>query len=198
MVEPDYQELLARDIPSVTRDGVTVTVIAGRALGIESPVRTAYTPTSYLDFRLEPGAIATQHIQRGWNAFIYVLSGSGVFGADAPAAGATAVTGGVHSPEHHTLVLSNRDGATAAAGGDATFEDGVVVQAGPEGVRFVLIAGCPTKEPVLQYGPFVLTTAEEVEQAFDDYRGDRNGFEGARAWTSAWSARHPAFADDDD
>lgn len=227
MVEPDYQELLAKDIPKVKRGGVTATVIAGKALGVESPVRTLHTPTSYLDFKLAPDAVLTQHIPAGWNAFIYVIEGSAVFGAElsatgdstgataaaaaggasagagaasvaadgttteappmapaaavaaADAAAEPAVTGGKHSEAHHTLVLSNSGS-----------EDGLVVKAGSHGVRFVLISGKPLKEPVQQYGPFVMTTHDEIDAAYRDYQLGRNGFEGARAFVAAWEARH--------
>jgi len=210
LVEPEYQELLAKDIPKATLRGVTATVIAGKALGVESPVRTKHTPTSYLDFSLAAGAVLTQHIPAGWNAFIYVIEGSATFGANATAVAAAeagsgsasggagaasavavaadgaagvvaapAVTGGTHSEAHHTLVLSNK--------GD---EDGVVAQAGSRGARFVLISGKPLKEPVVQHGPFVMTTADEIAAAFRDYQAGRNGFEGARAFVADWERRH--------
>jgi redox-sensitive bicupin YhaK (pirin superfamily) len=151
LVEPDYQELLAKDIPKVTLNGVTVTVIAGKAFGVESPVRTSYTPTFYFDFDMAPNTVLTQEVPVGWNAFIYTISGSGVFGASSSdavsvdAAGSTSsssgVKGGTPSGAHHTIVLSNKG-----------VEDGVVVKAGEEGCRFVLIAGQPINETVVQYG----------------------------------------------
>jgi len=194
MVAPDYQELLAKDVPRVRLGGATATVIAGTAFGVESPVRTKYTPTNYLVFTLDPGAVLTQAIPAGWNAFVYVLEGSGSFGgslskpaaaaavaADGTAAAAAAGvhTGGTRSPAHHTLVLSN-----------SGKEDGVVISAGDAGVTFALISGRPTKEPVVQHGPFVMTTHEEIAAAFEDYSRDRNGFEGASAFSADWDARH--------
>ena len=71
MVEPAYQELTKDKVPRVTKDGVTAIVIAGTALGITSPVYTR-TPTYYLHFQMEPGAVLRQEIPKGWNSFIYV------------------------------------------------------------------------------------------------------------------------------
>jgi redox-sensitive bicupin YhaK (pirin superfamily) len=162
MVAPAYQELLARDIPKRSHDGVTATVIAGEALGVKSPVYTR-TPTMYLDFKLAPGATLKQPVPEGWNGFAYVLEGEGVFG-------------GVRGPAHHTLVLSNKPG-----------QDGLVVTS-ETGAHFVLICGQPIGERVVQHGPFVMTTEDEIRQAMMDFRSGRNGFEGAAAWESEGGA----------
>jgi redox-sensitive bicupin YhaK (pirin superfamily) len=183
MMEPRYQELPAKDIPSVAVEGVTAKVIAGRALGVESPVQTI-TPVHYIDFTLAPGAVLAQAIPAGWNSFVYILSGDGYFGLPTEAANGSsasvaadgAVAGkpaGTHSPAHHTVVLSNTGS-----------EDGVVIKAGDAGMHFVLLAGQPLKEPVVQYGPFVMNTQEEIEQAFEDYQEGKNGFERREGWTS--------------
>ena len=129
MVAPEYQELLNKDIPKASENGVSVVVIAGESLGkkvrnhlqlphlnvaksipllltcsltfypTQSPVRTR-TPTTYLDFKLESGAKFFQPVCRNWTAFIYILSGEGKFG---PAENATT------SNAHHTLVLGDGD-----------------------------------------------------------------------------------------
>ena len=82
MVEPAYQELKGEDIPKPSRDGVTVTVIAGTSLGVTSPVYTR-TPTMYLDVQMEAGARFFQDVPSGWNTFVYVLEGEASFGPDA-------------------------------------------------------------------------------------------------------------------
>lgn len=211
LCEPDYQELLAKDVPKVALGNVTATVIAGTAFGVTSPVRTAYVPVFYFDFKAAPGAVLTQAIPKGWNAFAYTIEGGGEFGAKAAPAAATAavaadgavttggagtaaadaaaasavedatptVTGGTEVDAHHTIVLSNT--------GD---EDGVVVQAGPKGCHFVIIAGKPVGEPVIQYGPFVLNSREQVMAAVADYQLGRNGFEGAVKFSEEWDERH--------
>lgn len=157
-VEPAYQELLASEIPSVEKDGVSVKVIAGESLGVSSPVFTR-TPTMYLDFTLQPGASVHQPVPEGWNGFAYTLSGTAVFDD-------------VESSPHHTLQLGPGDGIR-------------VENKGTEPARFVLIAGKPLNEPVVQHGPFVMNTREEIMQAFNDYQYGRNGFEKAHSWSSA-------------
>lgn len=169
--EPSYQELKSDELPVGRGEGVTVKVIAGASYGAVSPVRTL-TPVTYLDVSLAPGAVFTQPIQSTWNAAVYVLSGSGSFGCGDGSGAAGTVSG-----PHATLVLD-------AAG------DVLHVVSGRDGVRFMLIAGKPLGEPVVQYGPVVMTTREEINAFFEDVRGEKNGFEGASEWMEAWQARH--------
>ena len=159
-IEPNYQELEGKDVPKASKDGVSVSVIAGESLGIKSPVYTR-TPTMYLDFKLESGAILHQAIPEGWNAFAYVLEGESTFGSlEAAPIGA-----------HHTIQLG--------------MGDGVSVWNNSKGLcRFVLIGGQPLEEPVVQYGPFVMNTKEEIIQALQDYQKGKNGFERAKGWHS--------------
>ncbi|XP_022604975.1 pirin isoform X2 [Seriola dumerili] len=157
MVEPAYQELKGSEIPKPSQGGVRVAVISGEALGAKSKVFTR-TPTLYLDFRLETGALHVQPVPSGWTTFIYTLSGSIHVGPDQEQQRVEA---------HHTVV----------------FGDGDCVK-GSEVSHFVLIAGEPLKEPVVQHGPFVMTTEEEISQAIKDYQSGRNGFERAVKWRS--------------
>ena len=160
MTEPAYQELLAKDIPKVRHSGVVATVIAGEAFGVKSPVYTR-TPTMYLDFAMDPGSTLHQPIPAGWNGFAYVLSGTGDFNSTLGKA-------------HHTLVLTAEEG-----------EDGLTVTAGTDApLRFVLICGQPLGEPIVQHGPFVMNTQEEIYQAVRDFHDGANGFEGAAQWAS--------------
>jgi len=154
---PAYQELKQQDIPTVKEDGVTAIVIAGKALGVESKVYTR-TPTHYLHFKMEPSKTLNQPIPKGWNSFIYTLSGVGIFG-------------GTKSDAHHTLVL-NQDG------------DGLTVKSTDTPLDFVLLAGRPIKESIVQHGPFVMNTKEEIYQAMKDYQSGKNGFEKAPGWYS--------------
>ncbi|XP_051528855.1 pirin [Myxocyprinus asiaticus] len=161
MVEPQYQELKSKEIPKPSKDGVTVIVISGEALGVKSKIYTR-TPTMYLDFKLKKGAKHVQPVPKGWTAFIYTIVGSLCTGPD-------------DDPRtiepHHTVV----------------FEDGECIRVENKTVEeshFVLIAGEPIKEPVVQYGPFVMNTQEEINQAIGDYRSATNGFERAKVWKS--------------
>lgn len=164
MIEPKYQELQGKDIPKVEKDGVKATVIAGEALGIKSPVYTR-TPTMYLDFTMEADAVLHQAIPESWNAFVYVLEGEATFGApNSSAVGA-----------HHTLLLSSGDGLSV-------WNNNNVDKKKP--CRFVVIGGQPLNEAVVQHGPFVMNSRQEIVQTIQDYHLGRNGFERANGWHS--------------
>lgn len=155
MMPPRYQEIPASRIPEAqTDDGrVTVRVLAGEALGARAVIETR-TPILYLDFMLQPGAEITQPIPQGFNAFVYVLSGSSLIGRN----GTRVNRGYMASLEHdgdEVLLRATQDTNTPA--------------------RLLLIGGQPLNEPVARYGPFVMNTQEELIQAFEDYRAGRMG-----------------------
>lgn len=161
MIPSNYQELEAKDVPKIEKDGVKVAVIAGQSMGVTSPVYTR-TPTMYLDFTMQPGATLHQAVPEGWNGFVYTLKGQGTFGTEsAESVGA-----------HYTLELGPGDGLSAWNKGE-------------EVLQFVIIAGQPINEPVSQYGPFVMNTREEIMQTLRDYQTGKNGFEKARSWLSS-------------
>ncbi|XP_051210819.1 pirin-like protein [Lolium perenne] len=152
MIEPRYQELQSKDISRAEKDGVEVRIIAGEAFGVRSPVYTR-TPTLYMDFTMQPGSQLHQPVPAGWNAFVYVIEGEGSFGREGAAPAAA----------HHCLVLgADGDGLSVWNGSGAP-------------LRFVLAAGQPLKEPVVQQGPFVMNTRAEIERATEDYYYGRQG-----------------------
>lgn len=161
MIEPRYQELESKDISRGERDGVEARVVAGEALGAASPVYTR-TPTMYVDFTMRPGSRLHQPVPEGWNAFVYVVDGEGVFGRDKAAPTAA----------HHCLVLGPGDGLSVWNRSDRP-------------LRFVLVAGKPLGEPVVQHGPFVMNSRAEIQQAMEDYYYGKNGFERASQWSSS-------------
>ncbi|KAF9688314.1 hypothetical protein SADUNF_Sadunf02G0184600 [Salix dunnii] len=142
------------------KDGVEVRIIAGKSMGVQSPVYTR-TPTMYLDFTLKPRAQMHQSIPESWNGFVYIIEGEGVFGKPS----SSPVTA------HHVLVLGPGDGLS-------------VWNRSSKPLRFVLIAGQPINEPVVQYGPFVMNTQAEIDQTIEDYHYSKNGFEMAKYWRS--------------
>ncbi|KAL1347656.1 hypothetical protein HN51_023706 [Arachis hypogaea] len=160
MVEPRYQEILSKDIAEAMKDGVKVRVIAGEALGTKSPIYTR-TPTMYLDFILKPGSHLQQPIPKSWNAFVYVLEGEGIFGNQKSQP----------ISSHHILLLGYGDGLEAW-------------NKSSKQLRFILVGGEPLGEPVVQFGPFVMNTQEEIDQTIDDFENYANGFEKARHWRS--------------
>ncbi|GFZ21914.1 RmlC-like cupins superfamily protein [Actinidia rufa] len=160
MIDPRYQEIASKDIPEAAKEGIKVRVIAGEALGAKSPIYTI-TPIMYLDFTLKPGAHLEQPIPISWNAFVYVLEGEGIFG-NSKSLSVTA---------HNLLLLG--------------FGDGLVAwNKSSKPLRFVLVGGEPLGEPVVQSGPFVMNTQEEIDQTIEDYENCTNGFEKARHWRS--------------
>jgi len=158
MTAPKYQELLSKDIPKVEKDGILVNVIAGESFGVKSPVYTL-TPTMYLHFTMKPNSSLEQAIPSDYNAFIYTIDGTAYYGANQAECG-----------PHFTLVLGKGDSIT--------------VTTKAEGANFVLIAGQPLNEPVMQRGPFVMNTKEELQQTFHDYQTNTNGFENASKWVA--------------
>jgi redox-sensitive bicupin YhaK (pirin superfamily) len=154
-----YRDIPAREIPLVKLpQGGEVRVIAGTlALGgaatagpINGGGNNLSTDPLYLDVRLPDGAEFSAPVAAGRNCFIYVYEGSAQIGA-----------AGAAKPLPHRAAGVLSDG------------DGVRVQAGADGVRFLLIGAKPLHEPVVQYGPFVMNTREEIEQAIADYRDGR-------------------------
>lgn len=149
-----YRDIPAASIPSVTLPGGgQVKVIAGtlRLGGRETPgpMQGLSTEPLYFDVELPPDGSFVHELPPGHNAFLYVYEGDVSVGADSPRS----------LPRHSAGVLS---------GGDA-----VTVQAVAAAARFILLAGKPLHEPVAQYGPFVMNTREEIEQAIQDYQAGR-------------------------
>ncbi|MBL8352873.1 MAG: pirin family protein [Burkholderiaceae bacterium] len=147
---PWYRDFKAGELPRFTTpDGVAVTVIAGESHGVAGAVTRDATAPLYLDLQLPAGARFEQPLPAGHNAFVYVYRGElGI--------------GGRAVPVQRMAVLANEAQA-----------DGVVIEAGAAGARALLIAGRPLKEPIAQYGPFVMNTQQEIYQALSDFRDGR-------------------------
>jgi redox-sensitive bicupin YhaK (pirin superfamily) len=155
MAPPRYQEIPSEQIPKATSDDglVTVSVIAGEALGRKALIET-HTPIIYLHFEIKPGGVVTQSVPADYNAFAYIVAGKGLFGT----AGQSAADG--------RMVLFAQDGDEVRIenAADAT-----------NTLNVLLLAGLPLQEPIARYGPFVMNTREEIQQAFEDYRLGRMG-----------------------
>ncbi len=155
MSDPGYQEFSAAAIPEVVSPGCRARVISGTLGASRGPVDDPHTHVTYFDVALEPGATFTHEIEPDMAAFVYAYEGSGMVGEE-------------NLPTHALATLSD---------GDA-----LVVQAN-EALRFILVAGRPLREPVVQYGPFVMNSRDEIEQAFADYR-DGKLVQKRAAWVS--------------
>ena len=164
MTKPRYQDIAAADIPEVVDDdGTRVRVIVGEFWGKQGPVEGVAADPQYIDVSVPPGARKRLEVETSRHAFAYVFAGSGTFrDASAPQGVLTEATDGSDAVRReHT---GNRSLVLFDSG------DEVVVQAGDEGIRFLLVSGKPLEEPVAWYGPIVMNTQEQLRQAIADLR----------------------------
>jgi redox-sensitive bicupin YhaK (pirin superfamily) len=152
MCAPRYQDIAAERIPSIDdAGGAIVKVIAGSFAGATGPVDGIATDPLYLDVALPAGRTFEARLPQGHNAFLHVH--------DAGAA----------------RVVWDKGARKVARGELAVLGPGEAlrVEAENEGSRFILVAGRPLREPIAKYGPFVMTSREEIIQAIDDFREGR-------------------------
>ena len=149
MREPWYRDIPSAEIPEYVGDGVKARVIAGQTHGVTGAVQREGSQPLYLDLHLQPGARFEQALPAGHNAFVYVYRGG-------------LRVGECQVPAQRMAILANTPGS-----------DGVVLQAGDQPTRALLIAGQPLNEPIAQYGPFVMNSNDEIFQAVEDFRAGR-------------------------
>jgi redox-sensitive bicupin YhaK (pirin superfamily) len=150
MSSPGYQDVRSGTIPEVQdQNGAKIRVIAGEYGNVTGPVKGIAADPRYLDFSLPPRSSITQPIPKGHHAFAYLFEGLAFFQAESKGEEAK-----VSSPK--LIVLTNGDF--------------VRVRTGDAAARFLLVSGMPLNEPVARYGPFVMNTREEIEQALEDLR----------------------------
>jgi redox-sensitive bicupin YhaK (pirin superfamily) len=164
MTAPRYQEVKSADVPEVTDDDGTVArVVCGTFWGTRGPVEGIAADPIYLDVRVPPGKRKTLPVETARHGFAYVFGGSGRFcNASAPLSVPTEGVGWADvtppsAADDRSLVLFDRG-------------DEVTVEAGEEGIRFLLVSGKPLQEPVAWYGPIVMNTQQELQQAFTELR----------------------------
>jgi hypothetical protein len=143
MIAPRYQEVNASTIPAYEREGLRLRIVAGTAQGVSGPVTEIAASPLYLDAHLAPGTEFVQAIPTDHTALAYVFEGEGLF-----------------------------EGQTVAAVRMVKFGPGDHIRVRTENspMRFMLIAGRPFHEPIAPYGPFVMNTREEIQQALDELR----------------------------
>ena len=165
MTAPRYQDIPAIEIPEVVDDdGTRVRVICGEFWGKRGPVDGTAAQPRYLDISVPPGKRKTLPVGAGRHAFAYVFDGSGTF---TDASQPFGVLTEKASPSGDILVreqTGNRSLVLFDSGDDVT------VQAGEQGIRFLLISGQPIEEPVAWYGPIVMNTNAELQQAVTELR----------------------------
>ncbi|MFO8156117.1 MAG: pirin family protein [Pseudomonadota bacterium] len=151
MTPPDYQDVAPESVPEVVLEGGRVRVLIGPFTApeggeVRGPISDPHTDTRYLDVALEPNGRFAQPLPAGHNALIFLFEGAGRI-ADTPVDG---------------------DGLVVLGDGDT-----VTVEAEGSGARFILVAGRPLGEPVVQHGPFVMDTEAGIHEAFNDFRQGR-------------------------
>lgn len=165
MTAPRYQDVPSVAIPEVVDDdGTRVRVVCGDFWGRRGPVDGVAAEPRYLDVSVPPGRQKTLPVETSRHAFAYVFEGSGTFRDASPPFGVLTEKG---SREREILIreqTGNRSLVLFDRG------DEVVVQAGPDGIRFLLISGQPLEEPVAWYGPIVMNTEAELQRAVAELR----------------------------
>lgn len=150
MTKPRYQEVAAQDIPAIEgENGSRIRVIAGAVGDVQGSVKEIAADPTYLDVSVPANTSFTHSIPRGHTAFAYVFAGEGLFG-----------------------VTAEGEREQISAPRLVVFADGdqIQIQASQNGVQFLLISGKPLNEPVARYGPFVMNTKDEIEEALRDLR----------------------------
>lgn len=150
MSPPRYQEVTADSIPMVKTNKAQVRVVAGEFEGVRGPVTEIAAQPIYLDVNLEAGSEFMVRVPAGHSAVAYVFDGEGLFGGEQDDQAAFV-------PSVRMIVFGDGDHLRVASGGVSP-------------VRFMLMAGAPFNEPIVPYGPFVMNTAEEIQQALSDLR----------------------------
>jgi hypothetical protein len=167
MTRPRYQGVQANEIPVISEDdGTHVRVVCGSFWGKKGPVDGIAADPIYLDVSVAPGKKKTLPVETTRHAFAYVFAGSGKFcNASGPLAVPTesikwSDTTPPTEADNRSLILFDRG-------------DEVTVQAGDDGIRFLLVSGKPLVEPVAWYGPIVMNTQEQLQQAFRELQEGR-------------------------
>ncbi|UCB54613.1 MAG: pirin family protein [Thiotrichales bacterium] len=143
MTAPEYQEITPQAIPEQTVDDATVRIIAGEFNGHKGPVSDPNTQFQFIDVGLAAGKNFVHFLPENHTAFVYLFEGEVMIGNDA-----------LNAQQLAVLDKGRR----------------VTITADSEGARFLIVAGRAIGEPIVQYGPFVMNTREQIEQALDDYR----------------------------
>ncbi|HXQ15325.1 MAG TPA: pirin family protein [Caulobacteraceae bacterium] len=148
LTDPRYQDIAADRVPTAQLgDGASARVLAGEIAGVRGPVDPGETQPIFFDLALAPGAAARVPLPEGHNAFVYVYEGEAGVGEPGEALARGRI--GVLSSGDE-VALSSKDGA-----------------------RLILVAGKPLREPIARYGPFVMNTEAELQQAFADFRAGK-------------------------
>jgi redox-sensitive bicupin YhaK (pirin superfamily) len=165
MTAPRYQDVKAPEIPEITDDdGTRVRVVCGEFWGKRGPVEGVAADPRYLDVFVSAGQRKTLKVETERHAFAYVFEGSGSFRAASQPQGVLTEK----QVDGEEIVMREKVGDRSLVLFDSG--DEVTVQAGEQGIRFLLVSGKPIEEPVAWYGPIVMNTQAELKQAVAELR----------------------------
>ena len=167
MTDPRYQDVSGTEIPNILEDdGTIVKVIVGSFWGKTGPVDGIAAEPQYLDIYVPPGVKKTFPVDTYRKTFAYIFDGSGTF-RDASKPYGVRVEKEVAGEEINIRDMSGNRTLVQFDSGDE-----ITVQAGPQGMRFLLVSGAPIEEPVAWHGPIVMNTQDELRQAMHDLRNN--------------------------
>jgi len=165
MTQPRYQDISAKDIPEITDDdGTRVRIVVGEFWGQYGPVDGIAAEPQYLDIQIPPNVRKTLPVDTYRSAFAYVFDGNANF-KNASAPTGVLVEKEVDGEEIHLRDMTGNRTLVIFDNGDE-----ITVQAGEQGVRFLLVSGKPIQEPVAWHGPIVMNTQDEIRQALSDLK----------------------------
>jgi redox-sensitive bicupin YhaK (pirin superfamily) len=165
MTAPRYQDIKANEIPEIVDDdGTRVRVVCGDFWGKKGPVDGVAADPRYLDIFVPPGKRKVLKVEVERHAFAYVFEGSGIFVAASQPIGVLSEK----QIDGNEILVREKAGDHSLVLFDSG--DEIAVQAGEEGVRFLLVSGKPIQEPVAWYGPIVMNTQTELQQAVSELR----------------------------
>ena len=152
MAPPRYQDILSSNVPVRKEEGVNYRVFSGNSGDVVSTTKN-YAKVTYVEIIIDSEHTAKQDLPSGYNGFIYILEGSGIFGANE-----------VKGEKGEVLLLDNVK---------EEVETSEIIIKANEKLRVIFIAGKPLNEPVVARGPFVMNTEEEITQAYADFRSGK-------------------------
>jgi redox-sensitive bicupin YhaK (pirin superfamily) len=165
MTAPRYQDIKAKDVPEVIDDdGTKVRVVTGDFWGKKGPVEGVAADPRYLDISVPPGKKKTFKVEVDRHAFAYIFAGFGAFASASKPFGVLTEK----QVDGEEVTFREQTGNRSLIVFDRG--DEVTVQAGEEGIRFLLVSGKPIEEPVAWYGPIVMNTQAELQQAVSELR----------------------------